>query len=126
MRLLKLLSVILLITALNLGFSKEMETGSEQFYVAQGLFLSLNIEPAECSLEDDYVNFACGWFASSVQLFQESVNAHISQELPGLTPTSDWFNNAGTVVRAYTSSTGSYLFAYNADGFIVVAFTPYQ
>lgn len=117
------LCLILVLSCLPV-FAKEMVAGSEQYYVTQGLFINLNITTTACDIEDDIVNFACGWFSSSAQLFQESVNQHVSQELPGLSPLGEWFNNAGTLVRSYKSASGTYLFAYNSDGYIVIAFTP--
>jgi len=115
-----------LVFALSIAFSLDMIKDSEQFYVSKGLFEDLNIETQPCEQVDDFINFACGIYSDSAQQFQLDVDRHIEELLPGLTADGVWFNNNGTtLVRAFLSSSGRYLFAYNAGGKILVAFTPF-
>ena len=111
-----------------LGFAAaiDMPAGSEQFYVVQGLFDELNIDQSPCPIEDDFVNFACGSYPGSPQSFQQHLNAYINRDLPGLSLNTDWFDNAGALVRDYVSSQGRYFFTYSPNGYIVVAFIPNQ
>lgn len=107
-------------------FAREMVQDSEQFYVSTGMFEDLGIIAQACEQEDDVLNFACGFYAGSADQFQTDVDKHVSELLPGLSPTGSWFNNNGTtLVRAFQSESGSYLFAYNAGGKIFVVFTPF-
>lgn len=124
MHFLKYILIGLMVCFLSIGLAKDMVADSEQFYVTQGVFTDLGITIEACNMEDDVVNFICGIYSKDAQSFQAEINGHIIQNLPGLTPTSDWFNSADTIVRSFQSSQGQYLFAYNNDGFVVVAFTP--
>ncbi len=116
--------LILIVILLSFGYAIDMPNASEQFYVVQGMFADLNITPTDCPQKDDYVNFACGNYPGSFDSFKLHLQTHISTKLPGLSLINDWFDNAGAALRMYTSSTGTYFFAYNPKGFIVVAFIP--
>ena len=111
-----------------LGFAAaiDMPAGSEQFYVVQGLFGEMQITQSTCPIQDDFVNFACGTYPGSPQSFQQHLDAYIKVNLPGLRLNTDWFDNAGALVRDYVSSQGRYFFTYSPNGYIVVAFIPSQ
>jgi hypothetical protein len=109
---------------LNSVLAVDMVSPSEQFYVTQGLFGELNIETVSCDVEDGLVNFACGQFQSDAATFQQSLDAYITKNLPGLYLAMDWFQNGPSIARDYRSAKGRYLFSYNPGGYIVVAFIP--
>ena len=117
---------VLVVCALSFGFAIDMVKDSEQFYVSSGLFADLAIEAQPCEQVDDNVNFACGVYSESAQQFQLDVDDHVANLLPGLSATGVWFNNNGTtLVKAFESNSGTYLFAYNAGGEVIIAFTPF-
>lgn len=104
--------------------SREMPSGSEQFYVAQGLFGELELEPLSCWMNDPVINFACGQYKGDVESFKSRVDAYVSSELPGLFKAVAWFGSGNTTVQDYRSVEGSYLIGYNPGGYVVIAFTP--
>jgi len=116
--------IFLFVILLSFSYAIDMPDGSEQFYVVQGMFGDLNITPTACPQKDDYINFACGNYPGSFDSFKLHLQTHVQTKLPGLTLINDWFDNAGAALRMYTSVTGTYFFAYNPNGFIVVAFIP--
>ena len=119
--------VLYLVLFLNLvtpALAIDMPEGSEQFYVIQGMFEALAIEPQSCTLEDAVINFACGQFKGELSNFQSQLESYIGEFLPGLYLTVDWFDNNGASVRDYRSGKGRYLFAFYPGSMIVVAFTP--
>lgn len=118
--------LILIIVLLGSALAIDTPDGSEQFYVVQGLFNDLQISQVTCPIQDDFVNFACGNYPSSFGSFQVNLDNHIKLNLPGLKLVTDWFNNAGALVREYISNQGRYFFTYNPNGYIVVAFIPNQ
>lgn len=118
--------LLLILSLAPLVLAVDMIPESEQFYVAQGLFNSLNIIPTGCEQEDALINFACGIYPDSVQAFQTNAGSYIAEFLPGLMPASSWFDNAGTIAQTYQSNAGTYIFAYNSGGKVVVVFTPAQ
>jgi hypothetical protein len=107
-------------------FAVDMPGDTEQFYVVQGLFETLNIIRKPCAQQDAVINFACGQFIGGVATFKQSLADYIRLELPGLSPATDWFNSSSSVAVDYRSSQGQYLFAYNPGGLVVVAFIPLQ
>lgn len=120
----KALLLVSLWGLLSFGWAADMQSGSEQFYTTERIFLGLNIMPVACGLEDEHVNFACGTYLGNYETFQVNLDAFIKQALPGLQLAHDWFPNGVSFVRDYRSSTGQYLFSYNPEGYIVVAFIP--
>jgi hypothetical protein len=112
------------LTLLSFAFAVDMPGASEQFYVAQGVFDKLEITRETCEQKDDVINFACGTFTGAVERFKETLADYVRMELPGLYPATDWFDNAGGIARDYRSAKGQYLFAYNPNGLVVVAFVP--
>ena len=113
-----------LLSLLPLSSAADMLSGSEQFYTTERIFLGLNILPVACGLEDDIVNFACGSYLGNYETFQVNLDAFIKQAFPGLQLAHDWFPSGVSFVRDYRSSAGQYLFSYNPEGYIVVAFIP--
>jgi hypothetical protein len=116
--------VFLVLPLLAFAFAIDMPGDSEQYYVAQGVFSTLEIESEPCQQRDDVINFACGRFAGDAEAFKEALSDYIRLTLPGLYPATDWFDNAGAIARDYRSTQGQYLFAYNPDGLVVIAFVP--
>lgn len=115
---------ILLLALSTLAFAVDMATDSEQFYVTQGLFNELNIETTPCEQKDDLINFSCGTYQGDAATFKTALSDYIRLSLPGLYPASDWFNSGAAIAKDYRSTKGQYLFAYNPDGLVVVAFVP--
>ncbi len=105
-------------------FAIDMPEGSEQFYVVQGLFENLAIDPKRCDVVDDYVNFACGQTNLSTTEFSKAVDKHINGFLSGLSKDNDWLQDGYTYIAEYSSDYGNYYFAITTDGFVIIAFTP--
>jgi hypothetical protein len=118
--------LFLLLSLTTLAFAVDMAVDSEQFYVTQGLFNELNIKATPCEQQDDLINFACGTYPGDVATFKTALSDYVRLELPGLYPASDWFNSGTAIAKDYRSTKGQYLFAYNPDGYVVVAFVPKQ
>jgi hypothetical protein len=118
--------LFLLLSLTTLAFAVDMAADSEQFYVTQGLFNELGIETTPCEQKDDLINFACGTYLGDAAAFKTALSDYVRLELPGLYPASDWFNSGAAIAKDYRSTKGQYLFAYNPDGLIVVAFVPKQ
>jgi hypothetical protein len=116
----------LFLTLAPFAFAVDMPGDTEQFYVVQGVFSTLEIETQPCEQQDAVINFACGQFAGDVEAFKEALTSYVSTELPGLYLARNWFDNAGGVATDYRSAAGQYLFAYNPGGFVVIAFIPRQ
>jgi hypothetical protein len=116
--------LFLILGLLNSALAVDMVNPSEQYYVTQGLFAELGIEPVSCEIEDAVINFACGQFEGDAATFQQAFDAYVTANLPGLYLAVDWFQNGPSVARDYRSSKGRYLFSYNPGGYIVVAFIP--
>jgi len=106
------------------GFAADMPAGTEQYYVAQGVFTDLNIQREKCAVEDEVVNFACGTYQGDFASFQTALDSYISSSLPGLYLSRDWFNSGENGVRHYQSVAGSYFFVYSPNGSVTVTFTP--
>lgn len=109
---------------LHVVLAVDMVNPSEQYYVTQGLFGELGVKTVNCQLEDAVVNFACGQFTGDAATFQQSLEAYITKNLPGLYLAVDWFQNGPSIARDYRSAKGRYLFSYNPGGYIVIAFIP--
>jgi hypothetical protein len=108
------------------AFAIDMPGDTEQFYVVQGIFDELEIVPEACEQKDAVVNFACGTYEGDIDTFKETLADYVRLELPGLYPATDWFDNAGGIAKDYRSAKGQYLFAYNPNGLVVIAFVPRQ
>ena len=121
---LKTLVLVSFLGLLSFGSAADMLSGSEQFYTTERIFLGLNISPVACGLEDETINFACGSYLGNYETFQVNLDAFIKQAFPGLQLAHDWFPSGVSFVRDYRSSAGQYLFSYNPEGYIVVAFIP--
>jgi hypothetical protein len=106
------------------AFAIDMPGDSEQFYVTQGIFEELEITRQDCEQQDAIVNFACGTYKGDINTFKEKLADYVRLELPGLYPATDWFDNVGGITRDYRSAKGQYLFAYNPNGLVVIAFVP--
>lgn len=104
----------------------DMPNHSEQYYLVQGLFEQLAIEPQGCNIVDDYVNFACGQTNLSVEEFSETVDNYIKTFLIGLSQQHDWFQDSYAYITEYTNDKGQYYFAVTAEGFVIIAFTPHR
>lgn len=109
-----------------LAFAIDMPGDTEQFYVVQGVFNELEIVRETCEQKDAVVNFACGTYKGDMETFKKALADYVRLELPGLYPATDWFDNVGGIARDYRSTKGQYLFAYNPNGLVVVAFVPRQ
>lgn len=120
--------VLLLVSVafVSLGSAADMPAGTEQYYVAQGVFAELDIEREQCGVQDEVVNFACGQYKGDFASFQSAINAYVSENLPGLYLSRDWFNSGENGVRHYQSVAGSYFFVYSPNGSVTVTFTPRQ
>ena len=118
-----ILSLILFVF-MALSFAIDMPGDTEQFYVVQGVFDELEIRREDCEQQDAAINFACGRYAGDLDTFKADLADYVRLNLPGLYPATDWFDNLGGMARDYRSSTGQYLFAYNPDGLVVIAFVP--
>jgi hypothetical protein len=116
----------LLLALTTLALAIDMPSDTEQYYVMQGVFAELEIKSQPCEQRDDVINFACGQFAGDAEAFKEALSDYIRLSLPGLYPATDWFDNAGGIARDYRSTRGQYLFAYNPNGLVVIAFVPRQ
>lgn len=121
---LKLLTLVVLWAFSPLSSAADMLSGSEQFYTTERIFLGLNISPVACGLEDPVINFACGSYLGNYETFQVNLDAFVKQALPNLQLAHDWFGSGVSFVRDYRSGAGQYLFSYNPEGYIVVAFIP--
>lgn len=97
---------------------------TEQFYVVQGIFDELDIVRQDCEQQDAVINFACGTYEGDIDTFKTDLADYVRLSLPGLYPATDWFDNLSGIARDYRSAKGQYLFAYNPDGLIVIAFIP--
>jgi hypothetical protein len=117
-------TIFLCFSLLSFALAVDMPGDSEQFYVVQGVFDELGIVRNDCEQKDAVVNFACGTYKGDVDTFKEILADYVRLQLPGLYPATDWFDNAGGIARDYRSAKGQYLFAYNPNGLVVVAFIP--
>jgi hypothetical protein len=108
----------------QVGFAIDMIQDSEQFYLAQWLFVDLSILPVACGLEDAVINFACGYYSGDFRQFNSDLNDHVATYLANLYLASDWFANDVSWLRDYRSSLGQYLISFNPGGYIVLVFIP--